>query len=149
MTSVSDPGLEYVPSPSQWVADQVAAYEASDGAEGGEFGGLPVVILHTVGATSGKLRKSPVMKVAHDDRYVVIASKGGAPTHPKWYLNLRADPHVALQDGSRLTELAARELSGAERDEWWARAVDAYPPYAEYQTKTDRLIPVVLLEPRG
>jgi deazaflavin-dependent oxidoreductase (nitroreductase family) len=109
--------------------------------------GLPVILLTTVGAKSGKLRKTPLMRVEHDGRYAVVASQGGAPKHPVWYFNIQADPHVELQDGPQKWDLTAREVTGEEKAEWWERAVAAYPPYAEYQTKTDRQIPVFVLEP--
>jgi deazaflavin-dependent oxidoreductase (nitroreductase family) len=138
---------EYEPSPWDFVVDQVRQYEASGGREAGTFEGKPVVILTTRGRHSGKLRKSPLMRVEHDGRYAVVASMGGAPTHPVWYLNLVDDPRVTLQDGDRVMELSARTLTGAERAEWWAHAVAAWPPYEEYQTRTEREIPVVVLEP--
>jgi deazaflavin-dependent oxidoreductase (nitroreductase family) len=109
--------------------------------------GLPVVILTTVGAKSGKLRKTPLMRVQHDGVYAVVASQGGAPKHPVWYHNLRNHPHVELQDGSERRDMVAREVVGEEKALWWARAVAAFPPYADYQRKTDRQIPVVVLEP--
>jgi len=109
--------------------------------------GLPVVIITNRGAHSGKLRKTPVMRVEHDGRYAAVASQGGAPTHPYWYHNLRTNPQVELQDGPRKQEMTARELTGDERARWWERAVAAYPPYAEYQQKTTRQIPVFVLEP--
>jgi F420H(2)-dependent quinone reductase len=140
---------EYEPSPSSWVRDQVELYESSGGTKGTTLRdtGLPVVILTNKGAASGKVRKTPVMRVEHDGRYAVVASQGGAPTHPRWYRNLVAHPLVELQDGPVKQDMMARELSGPERDEWWARAVAAYPPYAEYQQKTSRQIPVFVLEP--
>jgi F420H(2)-dependent quinone reductase len=110
--------------------------------------GRPIVLVTVRGAKSGKLRYTPVMRVEHDGRYAMVASKGGAPEHPNWYHNLVANPHVELQDGTVTKEYDARLVSGAERDEWWERAVAAYPPYAEYQTRTDRQIPVFVLEPR-
>ncbi len=137
---------EYEPSPSAFVRDQVALYESSNGTEGNTRHDLPVIILTSVGATSGKLRKTPLMRVEHDGRYLVVASKGGAPEHPAWYRNLVAHPHVELQDGPTRQDMVAREVTGAERDEWWERAVAAFPPYAEYQTKTDRVIPILVLE---
>lgn len=142
---------EYEPSPVQWVREQVETYESSGGERGNTLrdSGMPVVILTNRGATSGKIRKTPLMRVEHDGQYVVVASKGGAPDHPLWYANLRAQPHVELQDGPRTQDLQARELSGHERALWWERAVQTFPPYAEYQTKTDRQIPVLLLEPLG
>ncbi|MCW2566313.1 MAG: hypothetical protein JWN54_410 [Mycobacterium sp.] len=138
---------EYEPSPAQWVRDQVEKYESSGGTEGTTLRGLPVVLLTTIGAKSGKVRKSPLMRVEHDGRYAVVASQGGAPKHPTWYHNLVAHPHVRLQDGPVVRELTARELTGDEKAEWWDRAVAAFPDYADYQRKTDRQIPVFLLEP--
>jgi deazaflavin-dependent oxidoreductase (nitroreductase family) len=105
------------------------------------------VIITNRGARSGKLRKTPVMRVEHGGRYAAVASQGGAPTHPYWYYNLRTDPQVELQDGPRKQDMVAREVSGEERAQWWERAVAAYPPYAEYQLKTSRQIPVFVLEP--
>lgn len=139
----------YGPSPQDWVREQVEKYEASGGTEGTTLRGMPVVLLTTRGARTGLLRKTPLMRVAHDGRYAVVASKGGAPTHPQWYHNLRADPHVTLQDGPDRRDMVAREVSGAEREQWWDRAVAAFPDYAVYQTKTDRVIPVLVLEPAG
>jgi F420H(2)-dependent quinone reductase len=141
---------EYEPSPRQWVRDQVDLFEGSSGAEGTTLldTGLPVVIVTSLGAKTGKVRKTPLMRVEHDGRYAAVASLGGAPKNPVWYYNLKANPRVQLQDGPKRYELIARELSGSERDEWWLRAVAAYPPYAEYQTKTTRLIPVFVLEPQ-
>ncbi|WP_280487318.1 nitroreductase family deazaflavin-dependent oxidoreductase [Nocardia farcinica] len=138
---------EYVPSPSEWIGNQVAQYEASDGAEAGEFDGRPLVILTTVGRKTGALRKTPVMRVEHDGRYAVVASQGGAPTHPAWYFNLVADPRAQLRDKDVVLSVVARELAGPERAEWSERAVRAYPTYQEYQDNTRRLIPVLLLEP--
>jgi deazaflavin-dependent oxidoreductase (nitroreductase family) len=137
---------EYEPSTQQWVRDQVDKYESSGGTEGTELRGMRVVLLTSKGARSGKLRKTPLMRVEHDGDYAVVASLGGAPKHPVWYYNLKADPHVEIQDGPEKSDRIARELSGAERDEWWARAVAAYPDYADYQTKTDRIIPLFVLE---
>ena len=136
----------YVPSTSEWVRDQVEAYERSGGTEGNEIMGLPIVVVTSRGAKSGNLRKNPVMRVEHDGVYAVVASKGGAPEHPEWYYNLVADPHVDLQDGPEAESYVARIATGEERAEWWERAVAAFPNYAEYQTKTDREIPVFLLE---
>ncbi|MEU9126849.1 nitroreductase family deazaflavin-dependent oxidoreductase [Kitasatospora sp. NPDC048540] len=136
---------EYQPSPEQWVRDQVALYEGSGGVQGTTMRGMPVVLLTSRGAKSGRLRKTPLMRVEHDGQYAVVASKGGAPEHPVWYHNLVADPRVELQDGPVRQDMAAREVSGAERDLWWERAVAAYPDYAEYQTNTDRQIPVFVL----
>jgi deazaflavin-dependent oxidoreductase (nitroreductase family) len=140
---------EYVPSPEQWVRDQVELYESSGGTEGVTLRGtdLPVVIVTSVGASSGKVRKNPVMRVEHDGTYAVVASKGGAPEHPTWYHNIKANPLVELQDGAVKQDMTARELAGDERETWWQRAVEAYPSYADYQTKTDRQIPVFILEP--
>jgi deazaflavin-dependent oxidoreductase (nitroreductase family) len=138
---------EYEPSPQPWVRDQVEQYESSGGTEGTTLRGLPVIVLTSRGAKSGKIRKNPLMRVEHGGRYAVVASQGGAPTHPTWTYNLRADPHVELQDGPVRQDMTARELSGDERTEWWDRAVAAYPDYADYQTKTDRQIPVFVLEP--
>ncbi len=139
---------EYEPSPEQWVRDQVERYEASGGTEGTTMRGVPVVVLTSRGARSGKLRKTPLMRVEHDGAYAVVASKGGAPQHPVWYHNLLADPHVELQDGPRRQDMTARELTGDERSQWWQRAVQVWPDYAEYQRKTDRQIPVFVLEPQ-
>jgi F420H(2)-dependent quinone reductase len=140
---------EYEPSPRAWVRDQVEEYESSGGVRATTLRdtGLPVVIITNRGARSGKLRKTPVMRVEHDGRYAAVASQGGAPTHPYWYYNLRADPQVELQDGPLKQGMTAREVSGDERARWWERAVAAYPPYAEYQQKTTRQIPVFVLEP--
>ncbi len=138
---------EYEPSPEQWVRDQVALYESSGGKEGTTMRDMPVVVLTSRGAKSGKIRKNPLMRVEHDGLYAVVASQGGAPKHPTWYHNLVADPQVELQDGPVRQDMTAREVAGAERDLWWERAVVAYPDYADYQTKTDRVIPVFVLEP--
>lgn len=141
---------DYEPSPSAWVRDQVEAYESSGGTEGATLldTGLPVIILTTRGAKSGKLRKTPLMKVAHGGAWALVASVGGAPANPEWFHNLVADPTaVTVQDGPEPVDVRARMLDGAERDEWWTRAVAAFPPYAEYQAGTDREIPVFLAEP--
>jgi deazaflavin-dependent oxidoreductase (nitroreductase family) len=140
---------EYEPGTSPWAREQVEKYEATGGREGGELRGKPVIILTSVGARSGKLRKTPLMRVEHAGKYLVVASKGGAPDNPVWYYNLKADPRVELQDRATKRDYTARELSGDERAEWWQRALEAWPDYATYQTKTDRLIPVFLLEPAG
>jgi len=131
------------------VRDQVEAYESSGGTQGTTLRdtGLPVVIITNRGASSGKVRKTPVMRVEHDGRYAAVASRGGAPEHPQWYYNLRENPRVELQDGPSRRDMTAREVSGDERAEWWKRAVAAYPPYAEYQQRTTRQIPVFVLEP--
>ena len=139
----------YVPSTSEWVRDQVEKYERSGGAEGNEIMGLPIVVITSRGARSGNLRKNPVMRVEHGGVYAAVASKGGAPEHPEWYHNLVADPHVDLQDGLEPASYVARIATGEERAEWWERAVAAFPNYAEYQTKTDREIPVFLHERDG
>ncbi|MET8131707.1 MULTISPECIES: nitroreductase family deazaflavin-dependent oxidoreductase [unclassified Streptomyces] len=140
---------EYEPSPTQWVRDQVELYEGSGGTKGTTLmdTGMPVIILTTRGAKSGKIRKTPLMRVEHDGRYAVVASLGGAPKHPVWYYNVTSDPRVELQDGPARKEFTAREITGEEKTQWWERAVAAYPPYADYQTKTDREIPVFVLEP--
>jgi deazaflavin-dependent oxidoreductase (nitroreductase family) len=139
---------DYAPSTAGWVRDQVELYEGSGGTQGTTLRdtGLPVVIVTNRGVRTGKQRKTPLMRVEHDGRYAAVASQGGAPTNPGWYYNLRADPEVELQDGPDQWRMTARELSGAERDEWWERAVAAYPPYAQYQRKTTRQIPVFVLE---
>lgn len=136
---------EYEPSPAQWVRDQVEAYERSGGREANTLldTGLPVVIVTTRGATSGKVRKMALMRVEHGGQYALVASKGGAPDHPRWYYNLRSHPdEVMIQDGPEPFDYSVRQVEGPERDEWWERAVAAYPPYAEYQEKTSRRIPV-------
>jgi deazaflavin-dependent oxidoreductase (nitroreductase family) len=137
---------EYAPSPSDWARKQAETYEASGGTEATTLRGLPVVVLTTVGARTGKLRKTPLMRVEHDGTYAVVASRGGAPKHPVWYHNLKAHSEVELQDGPVKQDLRAREVTGEERAIWWARAVEAFPDYADYQTKTDRQIPVFVLE---
>ena len=136
---------EYEPSPSKWVRDQIEAYESSGGQRGKTLldTGLPVVIVTTRGNKSGKLRKTALMRVEHGGEYALVASKGGAPTHPVWYYNLKADPDaVTVQDGPDPFDARVREVSGDERAVWWERAVAAYPPYAEYQQRTTRQIPV-------
>jgi deazaflavin-dependent oxidoreductase (nitroreductase family) len=140
---------EYAPSTAQWVRDQVELYESSGGTRGTTLRdtGLPVVILTSLGARSGKVRKTPLMRVEHDGVYAVVASQGGAPTHPCWYRNLLAHPNVELQDGPERSERRARLLEGDERQQWWERAVAAFPPYASYQERTTRVIPVLVLEP--
>jgi deazaflavin-dependent oxidoreductase (nitroreductase family) len=138
---------EYAPSASQRSRDQVALYESSGGTQGTTLRGYPVVVLTSRGARSGAVRKTPLMRVEHDGRYAVVASQGGAPEHPKWYHNLVADPHVVLQDGPVVTDMRAHEAHGAEKQEWWERAVRAYPDYAAYQQRTDREIPLFVLEP--
>jgi deazaflavin-dependent oxidoreductase (nitroreductase family) len=138
---------EYAPSSSKWVRDQVEEIESSGGERGTVLRGVPVIVITSVGSGSGKLRKNPVMRVEHDGRYAAVASKGGAPEHPAWYRNLAEHPLVEVQDAAHKGDFTARELSGDERQEWWERAVAVWPDYAEYQTKTDRQIPVFVLEP--
>ncbi|MFF4955313.1 nitroreductase family deazaflavin-dependent oxidoreductase [Streptomyces chattanoogensis] len=138
---------EYEPSPAQWVRDQVELYESSGGTEGTTIHGLPVVVLTTLGAKSGKIRKSPLMRVEHEGAYAAVGSVGGSPKHPLWYHNVVADPRVELQDGPVRRDMTAREVTGEEKALWWARAVEAFPDYADYQKKTEREIPVFVLEP--
>ncbi len=138
---------EYAPSTAQWVRDQVHEIESSGGTRGTMLRGVPVIVITSVGAESGKLRKNPVMRVEHDGAYAAVASKGGAPEHPAWYRNLVQHPLVEVQDGPAKGDFVAREVQGAERDMWWQRAVEVWPDYAEYQTRTDRRIPVFVLEP--
>jgi deazaflavin-dependent oxidoreductase (nitroreductase family) len=140
---------EYEPSAQAWVRDQVELYESSGGTKGTTLRdtGIPVVVVTNLGASSGKVRKTPVMRVEHDGRYAMVASKGGAPENPLWYYNLRANPRVELQDGPGKQDMIAREVTGAEHDEWWQRAVAVFPNYAQYQQKTTREIPVFVLEP--
>jgi deazaflavin-dependent oxidoreductase (nitroreductase family) len=138
---------EYEPSPSRWVRDQVTLYESSGGTKGTTLRGLPVIVITSRGARSGKVRKTPVMRVEYDGKYIAVASQGGAPKHPVWYFNLVAHPEVEVQDGPIKRDMTARELSGDEKAVWWERAVAAFPNYADYQRKTDREIPVFLLEP--
>jgi deazaflavin-dependent oxidoreductase (nitroreductase family) len=140
---------DYEPSTIDWVREQVDLYEASGGTKGTTLRdtGLPVVVVTSRGAKSGKLRKNPLMRVEHAGRYAAVASMGGQPTHPVWYYNLLADPHCELQDGRHKQDMVAREVTGAEKAEWWERAVAAFPPYADYQRRTEREIPVFVLEP--
>jgi deazaflavin-dependent oxidoreductase (nitroreductase family) len=140
---------EYEPSPAGWVRDQVAEYEASGGERGNTLRdtGLPVIIVTMRGRNSGKVRKIALMRVEHAGEYALVASMGGAPKHPVWYHNLRADPHVTIQDGPAPFDAEVREVSGEERDAWWERAVAAFPPYAQYQERTDRTIPVLVASP--
>ena len=142
---------EYVPSPAAWVRDQVEEYEGSGGVTGTTLRdtGLPVVIVTNRGAKTGVVRKTPLMRVEHDGSYAAVGSKGGAPQNPVWVYNLRKNPQVVVQDGQRSWEMTAREVTGEERAAWWERAVAAYPAYADYQVKTDRLIPVFVLESTG
>ncbi|GHG47588.1 putative F420H(2)-dependent quinone reductase [Flavimobilis marinus] len=138
---------EYAPSPNDYAREQAERFEASGGAEANTMRGVPIILLTSVGAKSGKLRKTPLMRVEHDGQYAVVASQGGAPTHPVWYHNLVAHPHVELQDGAVRRDYRAHVAEGAEREVWWERAVAVWPDYAQYQTKTDRQIPVVVLKP--
>ena len=141
---------EYEPSPADWVREQVETYEASGGREGNTLldTGMPVIIVTSRGHKSGKLRKTPLMRVEHGGEYALVASKGGAPEHPEWHFNLQADPTaVMIQDGPEPFDAVVRVVEGDERAAWWDRAVAAYPPYAEYQEKTDRQIPVYVASP--
>jgi deazaflavin-dependent oxidoreductase (nitroreductase family) len=140
---------EYAPSPSQWVRDQVDLYETSGGTDGLTLmnTGMPVIVVVNRGAKTGKVRKTPLMRVEYDGVYLAVGSRGGAPENPLWVNNLRADPHVELWDGQTRSDRLAREVHGEERATWWERAVAAFPPYAEYEGKTERVIPVFVLEP--
>ncbi|WP_343971357.1 MULTISPECIES: nitroreductase family deazaflavin-dependent oxidoreductase [Kribbella] len=138
---------EYAPSTTGWVRAAVEKMVAAGDTSVGGFNGMHVVLMTMRGAKSGKLRKVPVMRVEHDGVYAAVASLGGAPKNPVWYYNLQADPKIQLQDGERTGEYVAREIDGEEYKLWWKRSVEAFPNYAEYQTKTDRIIPVFLLEP--
>ena len=138
---------EYEPSSAQWVREQVEEYEASGGTRANTLRdtGLPIIVLTTRGNKSGKVRKMALMRVEHDGEYALVASQGGAPTNPSWYYNLVADPTaLVIQDGDTPHDYVAREVTGEERARWWERSVAAFPPYAEYQTKTDRVIPVLV-----
>jgi deazaflavin-dependent oxidoreductase (nitroreductase family) len=139
---------EYEPSTSEWVRDHVEKIEKSGG-EASELNGKPVVLLNTIGAKSGKLRKTPLMRVEHNGEYAVVASLGGAPKNPVWYHNVKQNPRVELQDGDTTGDYHAREVFGDEKAAWWDRAVQAWPDYADYQKKTDREIPVFVLTPVG
>jgi deazaflavin-dependent oxidoreductase (nitroreductase family) len=141
---------EYEPSPQEWVRTQVAEYEASGGQRANTLldTGMPIVVVTTRGNRTGKVRKTALMRVEHDGEYALVASQGGAPKHPVWYFNLKADPSaVTVQDGPEAFDAVVREVDGDERAEWWDRAVAAYPPYAEYQERTDRRIPVFVARP--
>jgi deazaflavin-dependent oxidoreductase (nitroreductase family) len=143
---------EYEPSPAAWVRDQVEAYESSGGKRGSTLGDTekPVVIVTARGRSTGKIRKWPLMRVEHDGEYALVASKGGAPEHPEWYHNLVTNPsEVMIQDGPEPFDAQVRELTGEEREQWWERAVQSFPQYAEYQKNTTREIPVLLATPRG
>lgn len=137
---------EYAPGTDDWARTQAEAFEASGGSDANELRGMPIIVLTSLGAKSGMLRKTALMRVEHDGRYAVVASRGGAPKHPVWYWNLVKTPQVELQDGAEKHDYVARELSGEEKAVWWERAVAAYPPYADYQLKTERQIPVFVLE---
>ncbi len=138
---------QYEPSTSAWARDQAELFESSGGTKGNTLRGMPIVVVTSVGAKSGSLRKTALMRVEHDGRYAVVASLGGAPKHPVWYHNLKKNPHVELQDGPNTGDYLAREVTGEEKALWWDRAVAAYPDYADYQKKTTREIPVFVLEP--
>jgi deazaflavin-dependent oxidoreductase (nitroreductase family) len=137
----------YVPSKSDWAREQAETYEATNGAELGELRGVPVVVITTIGVKSGYLRKHPVMRVEHEGHYAVVASKGGAEENPAWFNNMVANAHVELQDLADRKDYEAHQAEGDERELWWERAVAVWPDYAEYQTKTDRQIPIFVLEP--
>ncbi len=141
---------DYIPSPSKWVADQVALYEGSGGTQGVTLSdtGLPVIIVTNRGRHTGAIRKTPLMRVVDGENYILVASQGGAPTHPKWYYNLKADPEVEIRDKTSVHHRRVREVvDPAERARLWAIAVKAFPPYADYQARTTRLIPLFLAEP--
>jgi deazaflavin-dependent oxidoreductase (nitroreductase family) len=137
---------EYEPSPRDWVRNQVAEYEASGGQRANTLldTGMPIIIVTTRGNKSGKVRKVPLMRVEHGGQYALVASVGGAPKHPVWYYNLKADSNASIQDGPAPFDVEVHEITGPEKEQWWARAVEAYPPYLEYQAKTERQIPVFL-----
>jgi F420H(2)-dependent quinone reductase len=138
---------EYAPSPWDWSREQAEKYAESGGADAADMKGMPIILLTTVGAKTGKLRKTPLMRVEHNGEYACVASLGGAPKNPVWYYNIAKNPRVELQDGSVTQDYDAREVFGDEKAVWWQRAVEAYPDYADYQTKTDRQIPVFVLTP--
>lgn len=140
---------EYEPSTSDWARENAEEYMESGGTRGTELKGRPVILLTTIGAKTGKVRKTPLMRVEHEGEYAVVASLGGAPKHPVWYFNITANPRVELQDGTVSKDYEAREVFGDERATWWERAVATWPDYAEYQKKTDRQIPVFVLTPVG
>lgn len=142
---------DYEPSTWEWVRQQVAEYEASGGTRANTLRdtGIPIIVMTTVGHQSGKVRKVPLMRVEHEGEYALVASKGGAPAHPGWYHNLMADPHVMVQDGPEPFDATVELVSGEERAQWWQRAVAVFPPYEEYQNKTDREIPVFVARPAG
>ncbi|HEV7963803.1 MAG TPA: nitroreductase family deazaflavin-dependent oxidoreductase [Actinoplanes sp.] len=136
---------EYEPSTADWARKQAEAYEASGGERSSDMRGMPVIVLTSVGAKTGKLRKTALMRVEHDGQYAVVGSLGGAPKHPLWVYNLRSQPRVELQDGPEKHDYIAHETEGDQRKIWWERAVEAFPNYADYQKKTERIIPVFLL----
>ena len=136
---------DYEPSTSDWSRENAEEYMASGGTRGTELKGRPVILLTTVGAKTGKIRKTPLMRVEHGGQYAVVASLGGAPKNPVWYYNVKANPRVELQDGTAVGDYEAHEVFGDEKAAWWERAVAAWPDYAEYQSKTDRQIPVFVL----
>jgi deazaflavin-dependent oxidoreductase (nitroreductase family) len=138
---------EYEPGTSAWSRQQTEIYEATNGEQGGDLRGRSVIVLTSVGAKTGKLRKTALMRVEHEGVYAVVASLGGAPRNPAWYQNLKANPHVELQDGATRRDYTAREVTGDEKVTWWKRAVEAWPDYATYQARTDRQIPVFVLDP--
>ena len=140
---------EYEPGTSAWSRGQVETYEATNGEKGGDLRGRRVVVLTSVGAKTGRLRKVPLMRVQHDGRYAVVASLGGAPRHPAWYHNLKKNPHVELQDGATRRDYLAHEVVGEDKVAWWEHAVEAWPDYASYQARTERQIPVFVLDPLG
>jgi deazaflavin-dependent oxidoreductase (nitroreductase family) len=137
---------DYEPSTSAWARKQAELYEATNGEQGGDLRGRPIIVLTSAGARTGKLRKTALMRVEHEGVYAVVASLGGAPKHPVWYYNLQKNPHVELQDGAAKRDYTAREVAGAEKAVWWERAVETWPDYAAYQKRTDRQIPVFVLE---
>jgi deazaflavin-dependent oxidoreductase (nitroreductase family) len=138
---------DYAPSTAAWARKQAETYEQTAGEKAAELRGRPILVLTSVGAKTGKLRKTALMRVEHDGEYAVVASLGGAPKNPVWYYNVKKNPHVELQDGSTKRDYTAREVTGDEKAVWWKRAVEAYPDYANYQLKTERQIPVFVLEP--
>ena len=138
---------EYAPGTAAWARDQAERYETSNGAEAGLLRGRPIIVLTSVGARTGKLRKTALMRVEHAGVYAVVAARGGAPRHPVWYYNLVRNPHVELQDEAVRRDYLAREVSGHEKATWWSRALEAWPDYANYQARTTREIPVFVLEP--
>src|ERR1700712_5666133 len=140
---------EYEPSPFDWARENAETYMASGGTEGTELKGRPVILLTTIGAKTGKIRKTPLMRVEHDGEYAVVASLGGAPKHPVWFFNITAHPDIELQDGTVTKDYESREVFGDEKALWWERAVATWPDYADYQKKTDREIPVFVLAPKS